>query len=285
MENEQIDDSQTSDLEGNYKPSQPLKKSLSKLEIWLIASLAIIIFCGAVASAYYYKIKKDDKKTATTQSTTSTNSAGTVITDNTGATSSASATSSSTADWKTYTSFAYNFSFKYPSDWLAQDSTGIDQPLQVQVSSPTDNAEQPVSFTLTVDKVDSVDSLVKLNSDRYGSMTNFQKTSISFAGENATQITYQDNTPRSGTGSNKTIIFSQGGYSYVINGNDKSVTGAMDKVNSIFSSLQFTDLTAGWKTFTDKDYGFSFKYPTNWTLGTVTSPTPNQSGDGWWEAP
>lgn len=121
------------------------------------------------------------------------------------------------ADWKTYTDSTYNFTFKYPSNWLLQKSTGsADQPLQVQLSSPGTNGELGANFTVTIDHKDSVQDVIDLDVTRYASSANFQKSTITFAGVSATEFSYDQPLRGGASYISKGIIFASNGNTIVI---------------------------------------------------------------------
>jgi len=47
---------------------------------------------------------------------------------------------------------------------------------------------------------------------------------------------------------------------------DKSTTTATATVTTTASGTATADVTANWKTYTNDTYGFSFKYPSGWTI-------------------
>ena len=169
----------------------------------------------------------------------------------TASTSMPTPTSDPTANWKTYTNTKYYFSFKYPSEWIDvtdQRSKELDRECRLK----TDRNEF-INGTL-LDKVDP-SFIERPWSKQY-----------SIAGGKAVLITYTDDLgPGSKGGSIDLVTF-----------------------NQVLSTFKFTDSTSdvtNWKTYTDPNFGFTFKYPSDYlkylktdssgvTLGT------SQSADG-----
>ena len=91
------------------------------------------------------------------------------------------------------------------------------------------------------------------------------------------------------------FVFGGGAYAYVNNKAEKEkkdlnaqITELQSQVTSAktatattpsssTSTTTTTDATANWKTYTNPDYGLSFKYPNDWTLGSGESSVYLQS--------
>lgn len=95
------------------------------------------------------------------------------------ASASATSTADATANWKTYTNDTYGFSFKYPSDWTATESTtfpsalisiGIDTPSRKEANKcHGDGCDSPNSMAVRY-----YESIDKFNSEGgYSSLTDY----------------------------------------------------------------------------------------------------------------
>ena len=150
--------------------------------------------------------------------------------------------SPSIASLNTYTNKTYGFSFKYPSNWKVTESIGSsDQPLQVQLASPNDNAEMGPSLTLTLDAKDSPADVIKLNTERYSKMANFQKSELNFAGLDATHIAYTDHFSKEPTNTFPvdTYVLKKDKFTYIISSQGYADNGLVSNLDQIWASFNF----------------------------------------------
>jgi hypothetical protein len=198
---------------------EPQQKHLSP---WIAWGLVILAFGVALFCIWYYYFQVGvayensttdflslKKKTGTTASTTA-------VTDNT----------------QKYTNTKYGYSVSYPkTGWYIYDEN----------SKKTDNeASNTINFAKTGSsdrsyyvEVSSTSLQTRITNfeelAQESTHTNYQKKTVTFAGQSATQITWTDSI----TGNNKAILFSKGDYTYAI------VGGGTDFETAI-STLQFT---------------------------------------------
>lgn len=221
------------------------------IRLWLLVVLLIVILGGAgYFGWHYYWSQNSTNQLPVVEPTiiiSTPTTAPTPIISPTPlasptATASPTVSASIPADWKTYTDSTYNFTFKYPSNWSLQKSTGsVDQPLQVQLSSPGTNGELGANFTITIDHKDSVQDVIDVDVARYASSANFQKSTITFAGVPATEFSYDQPLRGGAPYISKGIIFASNGNTIVI-GTAAYATDApaalLDQVANTFQLVQ-----------------------------------------------
>lgn len=235
-----------------------IKTSTGLIIIFAVA----VLFSGGVLA--YFKVQDSVEKTDTTNSTPTTDA---------------------TADWKTYTNSTYGYSIKYPSNYSAKEwadtiKTGAaaepnkDLLSVIGFGSNSKLGDYEESITVTNDTLERRRTLAcyELNTDR-----NEIQTTV--AGIQAYKITCKDvaapndmapDAQRKGGEKNINFVFQKGDYVYVISYIQSDLAKDTSNIfDDMVSAFQFTDVTADWKTYTNSTYGFSFKYPTDWTLETL----------------
>lgn len=160
-----------------------------------------------------------------------------------------------TAGWKTYTNTQYGFEVKYPADWKEIVGTASQATLsKVSLVKPAGPSEE---FPDTLDI--SVLSLTveRLFSEAHPSYRNIE--SVQFAGISAQKF---NNAPLESMGrADHTLIAVPRNGSLILLDYQTDAD-----VNQILSTFKFSDPTAGWKTYTNTQYGYSFKYPSDWVI-------------------
>jgi len=155
---------------------------------------------------------------------------------------------------KTYTNSVYQFSFNYPGNWTYSEEnikTG-DVPGEVvfRLKFKDSNAVSPLDITVS----DKINGNIVLREPNGMDLTVEQAkgTDLIVAGQKAKKYL------------NNIYVLSKDSRVYTITGDSESL-GAL---NDVISSFQFTTpvSTADWKTYTNKNYSFSVKYPSDYTI-------------------
>jgi hypothetical protein len=193
-----------------------------------------------------------------------------------------------TTDWKTYT--GENFTFKYPSTWIFDKSNQIFKDAKsefppingfsIDFGLPLTDAQRKAAGYLdsaTAPKIHSGFSLFyspdplsqKIPPESFIEDTIITSTKVITVGGNiqAEEYTYACQ------GDCWAIVFKQGNmvfkFSLPTDGTN------LDQLHQILSTFKFTDQTSqgdestNWKTYTNPDYGFSFKYPNQFSIDGV----------------
>ncbi len=170
-----------------------------------------------------------------------------------------------TVNWKTYTNGA--FSFKYPSDWDAKDTDSQTIVLNPKTRQPQETSHDTILIyrianpnILTISQIihrpngsgmcclgQFADSLIK------------KTESVKISGVEGERYYLGD-----GIYPNDETYVLQSGYVYNIENNGG--LNFRNIYNQIISTFKFTDETANWKTYMNKDLGFNFQYPTNFSV-------------------
>lgn len=74
------------------------------------------------------------------------------------------------------------------------------------------------------------------------------------------------------------LIVALGFFVYQENRTSYDSNTTVKPSGSSTSTATVTDETASWKTYSSKEYGFSFKYPGDWTLSEVAASASNNPG-------
>jgi hypothetical protein len=150
-----------------------------------------------------------------------------------------------TADWKTYTSPNWGFSFRYPNDLNV-----IDNQSSVNVIAPNSDV---LYLNVYIDPNTTVEKIVKnLHNFTDTFVNNYPAKEIDNSSEGQTE---------------KRIYLSNHSTVYDIEINSSRSGGAAEIADQILSTFKFTDsassIPANWKTYTNPTYKFSFKYPSD----------------------
>ncbi|MEK7631900.1 MAG: hypothetical protein AAB445_03470 [Patescibacteria group bacterium] len=187
-----------------------------------------------------------------------------------------------TAGWKTYTNATQGYSVKYPSDWVTQvidSETGAENPVGEVTTFWSkadykklipDGTEWMPTDTLYYFRVTYKDASAVANA-KDPNTKKLSSTAINVGGVAGVKEVYQ------GAYGNWTVVYlTKGGLTYGLYLPDKN---ADQKVlaATILSTFTFLDETAGWKTYTNTQYSFSFRYPSNWSLlKSIFDPTADE---------
>ncbi|MGD0977257.1 MAG: hypothetical protein ABR875_03120 [Minisyncoccia bacterium] len=163
-----------------------------------------------------------------------------------------------TTNWKTYSNSTYGFELKYPSDW--NDLKIDDENLDLNVTPGGDD-----SLTLYLKTSDKNYENNWKYTDNFGYAPMFTidiNTPVSWKNN-------WENPNRPATG--KPTILTQNDkfiIAYTKSQNCPSdLSVACGKTDQILSTFKFTSQidTSSWKTYTNSQYGFEFKYPSNYS--------------------
>ncbi len=188
-------------------------------------------------------------------------------------------TPSETAGWETYTNSTYGFSFKYPTDWTAtlNEANKHDTNDVASVAViPNGYGKSVFNIDIRHDTLSGSLAFTQANMGPYDATT--KTTTINnlvFTELDTTYSTTKD--AKNGVTSNShpldttysVFFIEKSPYTFTIDSSESSSNKANNKYSTylqILDTFTLTDPTAGWKTYTDSDHGFSFKYPSDWTL-------------------
>src|SRR3989344_1893406 len=162
-----------------------------------------------------------------------------------------------TSNWKTYENTKYGYSIKYPSEWLAKEFGPIDSKtlsfigLGIAVSDPI-KASMIIQVTLR-----SYEEQLQIGPEK--------TTPITVGGLVGVRKTEGSSNPDAGNNIN-VVLPAKNTIVLAIN---EKYSKTFDQ---ILSTFKFTDQnqvdTNSWKTYTNTDYKFTFKYPQDWNLNT-----------------
>ena len=252
-------------------PKEVIKSSTKKSTLmpYLLIILGIVIL-GALAYGYWqYKSdsglnlighKYGGKSVTTTITATTTGS--------TAATTGAVATA--TADWKSYESTTYGYSVKYPADWainLAKEDN-------ILLKSPINTTPENDLMIIYHDKVTDA----SFNDSKATSLADMMKDTSTFRNTKAVKVGNTDGyeTFVGGVGAYYIIYLEKGNHIYELyfsNIENKDSITTTD--SNIIDSFTFTDPTVGWKTYTNTTYGYSVKYPADYSAKDLSTQMLN----------
>lgn len=177
-----------------------------------------------------------------------------------------------TADWKTYSNKKYGFTVKYPQDFKINEQENTPQVISVDKIlccrfSFDDGMSLQINYIPnTVGGYPDMNDVLK-NKKMGLSQETFSIQKYSYGNFKGVKAVSIDN----GAGLVKQEYIDL--YLKVDNGFYSFVWSSLDPENKGFSSADYllpmlstfkfteTDAAADWKTYTNKDYGFNFKYP------------------------
>lgn len=220
----------------------------------IIPVIAFLFGAAVVVTIFGYMLWPKDEEIASTSTVDTnkvvspSNNANTSETTNgnTNATNeNVNVAADATKDWKTYTNHTVGYSVKYPPQWEVADSNTQ----QVYINSPEKFAADSIApdsplYHVLIESVANDAEAAKLKDKTaitVNGVTGFQGTLEGIPHVTATFLTKFG----------KTIKISW------------RLVGAIETQQQILETFSFTDPTAGWKTYTNSTYGFSFKYPSD----------------------
>ena len=153
------------------------------------------------------------------------------------ASSTTQTTSSDTADWKTYTNKYLGFSIKYPPNWFINDdeeSSAIIGNFSYSLNKSSDFPKSGASISLEGTFGGCVDE-----TKGYETNNNIEKVPIE----------------------EKVICINNVRMMLAVDASDSQISEKETLLDSIANSFQSFDVISTWKTYTNEQYGFEFKYP------------------------
>lgn len=193
-------------------------------------------------------------------------------------------TNTSTTGWKMFTNTQFGLTFSYPVDWP--------EPIVLTSNLFSDGGYPSVETVQWRIEVGPVAQGACEGVDCYtyeiDGFSSGSSTAIANGLTTAPLTTIVSDTT---SGSIRTIVYNEGGMcgnrnSFFFGGkypvNFNSRCGADDPTiaamfDQILSTIQFTDPTAGWETYTNTEYGFSFKHPSTITITEGTTQFGNNT--------
>jgi hypothetical protein len=187
-----------------------------------------------------------------------------------------------TAGWKTYTNTEYGFEFKYPPDLYTEEKSGL---FIIKNSTLPEDQIYLGSGFFNDDGVEGKDwvkgyAFYVNPSARQDILVQDEEEHVAkydMLGQDAYLLTCDclhrpEVAIRNPNVKNSFVTFSHAdGFDTLEE--SRSVQTLFDQILSTFKftqmgneSSQEADSTAGWKTYTNAEYGFEFKYPKNWVL-------------------
>jgi hypothetical protein len=172
------------------------------------------------------------------------------------------------ANWKTHTDTELGFEFRYPSDWKVEASSELDT-RNFMVSVADEKLRGFNVFSVDVTKNISLNSWIQKNEPKNpdGGTLVTKKSDITFLGLPAKEwivFRFDHNT--------REIVFEKDKSVFHIKyeKEDPNIENFEDYLKAseqVLSTFKFTGLsTFNWKTYTNTEYGFEFKYPNNWSV-------------------
>ncbi|MFA6588089.1 MAG: hypothetical protein WCT08_03395 [Patescibacteria group bacterium] len=206
-----------------------------------------------------------------------------IVNSNTNTVVNSNTNSDATAGWKTYTNAKQGYSVKYPSNWVTQvQNTNGGEVANGNITTfwskpnykdlipegtewvPTDTLYY---FRVHYQDESSAANAVDPNTKKLSS------EAITVGGISGLKEAYQ------GAYGKWTVVYvTKNGIKYGLYLPDKTAE-QQAHASTILSTFTFLDQTVGWKTYTNTEYGFSFKYPASWkeTDYTASADSPLNS--------
>lgn len=173
------------------------------------------------------------------------------------------------ADWKKFDEANYGFSFRYPKDWTVDSKSNNNGQKIVALLTPS-NTKLTISNPSVVTGFEGWTTTEEKNLTTTAGLE-FKRTygGPSASNENKTTYLYKAlyGTASPGNAGSTSVLF--------VAETSQLQTSAIDQLDSVVKSFAFSDETAGWKTYTNSTYGFSFRYPTDTTFSDETSKLNN----------
>lgn len=191
-------------------------------------------------------------------------------------TESISPTPNPTADWKTCINSTKNFSINFPQE-LNFDEKSCNYSLvdynnveNIEVVDSTTDFQK--NWLFSIDVIDSDLSPSDFINNKVCEVPDICSDPIQGILPSSLEINISSHYPETDT------IFKSNGkiFTFSLNARNpdtKPATGVRDLYHQVLSTFKFIDPTADWKTYENKEYGFSFKYPQNTTLTNAENDT------------
>jgi len=193
-----------------------------------------------------------------------------------------------TASWKTYFNYSAGYQIKYPQSWFVRGDTGSMRKNFLSITNydkvPDGGTIAKGAFKVEIyvdEKLKSIplDDLIRqeimppteIKSKTQVMIDDLNGIRVESEGElGASTIVYLEN--KEGT----VVYRIVDALNYP---NNKSTFNLMLSTFKFLDQSQ-TDETANWRTFTDKDFSISFRYPNTWTIGGVRKDqSDSKNGD------
>lgn len=182
-------------------------------------------------------------------------------------------TTAPTSEWNTYTNQEFGFQVRYPGGWHSQEcrDEGIASSyVLVSFGDKPDlvicNSDAPLMGYATIGASNEIPSQQEIQST-YDNLDNATLRNIIIDGQPATRVegkTRQFEDPGPEPGLNFVIIYTSKngvGYRFIYTDVDwQDYRTEFDEVISTFRFINSADISS-WKTYTNTQYGFEFRYP------------------------
>lgn len=233
--------------------------------------------CYYMSMETYYKPTVADRQGVTVDGLTpGTNCAYTVAT--------ATASADSTKDWKTYTNTAEGFSVRYPTEWTAVESTSnLADSLRSIITfySPQFQSRLNLAGEISIIRFANAENLSlaaywNLVNDLGVTATPVPTTVNGFEAQRLDRLSNSSRFPSPRT---DVHIKADGKiFGFIIQNVNGNFESQIDTFDLIVSTFQFAKETAtkDWKTYSNVDPAFSFKYPPTWTVSQDAKNYPGQ---------
>jgi len=240
---------------------QKWQKGVALWQTLLIVLGVLIVGSGALWAYGYYARQKEQKNPTTTTTPANTNS-----------------TTTTETQWETYTNKEIGFSFEYPKNWTYEESTFPEvAEKNIKLSF------KPVDFVVEVNASASLAVL----SHAYDGYNKISSKTITIGGIKATERIWQT-TPEGKSLYHDDykamdIVFSYKGNKYTLYMNYRlNEDEALSKnFEHIISSFQFVKQSAEeWLTYSNKEIGYTLKYPKGWKIEEKSEQSENEIGSG-----
>lgn len=269
---------------------------MRRASVPLIPVIVVFLSIAAFLAVMYYGLPTAKKKVATLNTNVVVKSnTNTTVDANTNTVFNTNTTTDATKDWKTYTNSAFSYSIKYPPSYTPteKDTTGTTTPEHVtfyQGSTRSKSKADIVIYTLTTSNKNS-DSFGGEGASWYDwAISGFpdhesdNKRQETYGGKIFTVVNFD---PASSWSGSPFYYYVSGTTVYIVvdirranNVEDNNVS----EIHGMLATLTVTNPTAdlptgqaGWKTYTNSTYNFSFKYPAAASLHESAQPGDSSS--------
>jgi hypothetical protein len=229
-------------MQKHFDKAQCRQKGISTLIGILIIVVASVILFGGVFAYQYFATKNNDQLQVQSQQQVTNQQ-----TNNNQPTN-------QIAGWKTYTNTQYGFEIKYPDGWDnkigGQGKMGEFSLLSLDINKN--------SSDFNLNRTPYVRLVVENENFRLGTR-DWKKFEL---GQIRGNISY------SATVYEIVFVSSQGQNFYITTKNNPETDNITKQILSTFKFTTPIDQTAGWKTYTNTQYGYEIKYPKDWSIST-----------------